>query len=133
MPIEKVATGLAVVPAPEPEQKPEAEDPRYFKLSKPIKVGNQTFEKLLVDSSELSGTVYFQLVGRFRKEYPDIYRTSINKLGEEVFLSYVVAALNPPMTAEDIPKLSFKDLPILFMAVQSFVYGARTAESATEE
>ena len=133
MPIEKVATGLAVVPDAEPEQKTEPDDPRYFKLSKPIKVGNDTFERLLVDSSELTGATYFQLVGRFRKEYPDIYRTSINKLGEEVFLSYVVAALNPPMTAEDIPKLSFKDLPILFMAVQSFVYGARTAESATEE
>ena len=133
MPIEKIAPGLAVVPSPESEQKTSEDDPRYFKLSKPIKVGDQTFERLLVDCGELSGSVYFSLVGRFRKEYPDIYRTSINKLGEEIFLSYVIAALNPPMAVEDVRKASFKDLPIMFMMVQNFVYGAKTAESATEE
>ena len=133
MPIEKVAAGLAVVPDAEPEQKTDADDPRYFKLSKPIKVNNQIFERLLVDCGELPGAVYFDLVGRFRKEYPDIYRSSINKLGEEIFLSYVLAALNPPLAVEDVRKIAFKDLPIVFMAIQSFVYGAKTAESATEE
>ena len=133
MTISKVGAGDAkdnIVKPLEPEKK--EDDPRYFKLSKPIAVGNQTFEQLLVDSSELSGTTYFKLVGRFRKEYPEMYRSSINKLGEETFMSYVVAELNPPMAAEDVPKISFTDLPILFMALQSFVFGART-EPATEE
>jgi hypothetical protein len=95
-------------------------------------IGNETVSRLLVDSGELSGTTYFKIVGRFRKEYPEIYRTSLNKLSEETFMSYVVAELNPPMAPEDLGKVSFKDLPILFLSLLGFVYGAK-ADTATEE
>src|SRR5580692_4773120 len=86
-----------------------SDDLRYFKLTKPITVGAKTFDRLLLDASELSGNTYFSLVSRFRKEFPEEYRSSFNKLGEERFLSYIVAELNPPMIVEDVQKITFKD------------------------
>jgi hypothetical protein len=106
-------------------------DPRYFRLSKPIKVGEKQFDRLLIDSSELSGAVYFNLVGRFRKECNEVYRSSTNKLAEEMFLSYIVAELNPPMVVEDLRKLPFNDLPILFIQLQAFLFSARMQSNPT--
>ncbi len=114
------------------ESPPTTDDPRYFKLSKPITVGAKTLDRLLVDTSELTGHSYFNLVARFRKECPEEYRTSLNKLTDEVFLSYVVAELNPPMVVEDVRKVTFKDLSVLFLQLVGFLFGAR-AESATKE
>ncbi len=108
--------------------KPDIDDQRYFKLSKPITVADKKITRLLVDCSELTGTTYFNLVGRFRRECPDVYRSSFNKLGEETFLSYVVAELNPPMVVEDVQKITFKDLPILFLQLASFLFADRTSE-----
>ncbi len=114
------------------ETKTDAKDPRYFKLTKPITIGQKTIDRLLVVASELTGHVYFNLVARFRKEYPDEYRLSFNKLSDELFLSYVVAELNPPMVVEDVRKISFKDLPLIFMTLAGFLFGARP-ETATKE
>ncbi len=121
---------ISVTPSPVEDLK--ADDDRYYKLFRPITVGAKTFDRLLIDSSELSGTVYFNLVSRFRKERSDIYRTSINKLMEETFLSYVIAELNPPMIVEDVQKIGFADLPLLFMSLQGFLFGARTEKTAPE-
>jgi hypothetical protein len=124
---------IAVVPQdpPPPEQPPEPEialdDPRYFWLSEPIMVAGKRIEKLLIDTSALRGPVYFKLITRLRNEHPKIQRTSINPLGEEIFLGYVVAELNPPLVVEDLAKISFDDLGILFLRMQSFLYLAQVA------
>lgn len=97
-------------------------DLRYFKLTKPITVGEKRFDRLMVDATELTGKTYFALLDRFRKEHPEIYRTSINKISEEKFLSYVLAELNPPMIVEDVMRITFKDLPIIFMQLVSFLF-----------
>ena len=127
---------IAVVPKdpPPPEEPPTPEitreDPRYFWLSEPISVAGKTIEKLLIDTSSLRGPVYFKLAARFRTEHPAVYRTSFNKFGEEIFLSYVVAELNPPMIVDDLQKLDFNDLPMLFLRMQSFLYAKRAAKEA---
>lgn len=100
-------------------------DDSFFVLSHPIQVGDKTFDKLNINPKDLPGDKYFQFVARFRKEYPDIYAMSPNKLNEEVFLTYIIAALNPPMTPEDMRKISFIDLPMIFMKCPSFIYRAR--------
>ena len=119
-------------PDPEKTPDPAPDDPRYFKLSKPIRAGDKTIDRLLLDASELSGAVYFSLVSRFRKEFPEEYRGSFNKLSDEVFLSYIVAELNPPMVVEDVRKIAFKDLPLIFITVASFLFGAKD-ETKTKE
>jgi hypothetical protein len=122
---------IALVPKepPPPEEPPEpviaADDPRYFFLNEPITVGGKPIDKLLIDTSALRGPVYFKLVTRFRSEHPDIYRNSFNKLSEEIFLSYVVAELNPPLVVDDLAKLAFDELPVLFLRMQVFLYSAR--------
>jgi hypothetical protein len=133
MPLKKTElTSGTVVSREEPvSEVPESqeEDVRYYKLAKPITVSGTVLDKLLLDPTELGGPVYFRLVARLRKEYPDIYRQSINKLGEEVFLSYIIAELNPPMTVEDLAKVSFVDLPVMFMHVLSLSFRHRTQET----
>lgn len=131
---------LAIVSEPPPPEPPppdeppkeeiQAEDPRYFYLSEPIAVAKKTFERLLIDTSALKGPVYFKLAERFRLEHPEIYRTSFNKFAEEIFLAYVVAELNPPMIIDDLQKIDFSDLPILFMRMQAFLYAAQAAKMA---
>ncbi len=134
--IEELPKPMTKIPEPDPiipkEKKPEAEDTRYFKLSKPITVGQKTLELVLVDASELTGNVYFNLVARFRKECPEEYRLSFNKLSDELFLSYVVAELNPPMVVEDVRKITFRDLPLIFMTLAGFLFGAKP-ETSTKE
>jgi hypothetical protein len=130
MPIKKtevvVSPGHTIETVVEVQPEAQEEDVRYFELSKPITVGSTEIKKLLLDPTELAGPVYFRLVGRFRKEYPEIYRQSFNKLGEEIFLAYVIAELNPPMTTEDLQKVSFVDIPVIFMRVQALAFRNRT-------
>ncbi len=128
-PMSQISEPDPVIPK---ETKIDEKDPRWFALSKPITVGQKTLDRLLVDTSELTGHSYFNLVARFRKECPTEYRESFNKLSDELFLSYVVAELNPPMVVEDVRKITFKDLPILFLQLASFLFGARV-ETSTKE
>jgi hypothetical protein len=130
MPLKKIETDSGpVVKNEDVSPEVQEEDPRYYQLAKPITVGSSVLSKLLLDPTELGGPVYFKLVARFRKEYPEIYRQSFNKLGEEIFLSYVIAELNPPMTVEDLAKVSFVDLPVLFMRVQALAFQDRTQKT----
>ena len=126
---------ISVVPKDPPPPEPPLpeiarDDPRYFFLSEPISVAGKSIDKLLIDTSSLKGPVYFKLATRFRSEHPDVYRTSFNKFGEEIFLAYVVAELNPPMIVDDLQKLDFNDLPMLFLRMQSFLYAAQAAKMA---
>src|SRR5258707_5451680 len=96
---------------------------RYFTLRKPIVCNDQEISKILCDPSELTGKQYFKLVSRFRNEYSDVYRNTLNKLQDDLFISYVIAELNPPMTLEDVQQIPFSELSIIVVIVASFVYG----------
>jgi hypothetical protein len=116
----------AATPTPVPvSPAPEAQADRYFKLSKPIEVGGrvkQKMEQLLVDVTELEGTVYFELTDRYAAEFPQQYQQSFTRFRDERFLKLLLVKLNPPMIDEDVKKISFKDLPLLFTRLQASIF-----------
>jgi hypothetical protein len=103
------------------------EDPRYFVLKKPLVVvganvkERKEIDRLLVDASELSGRQYFSLIEKFRTKHPETFRTSPNRLTEEVFLAMIVCELNGIAEA-DLYKLTFKEIPLLFYKTQGFMF-----------
>ena len=117
-PVEK--TDPVPVPAVEPEAK-EKDDPRYFVLKKPMMVGGKEVKRLLIDISEIQGGRFFILNAKFRNDYPVVYRTSMNKTGEDVFLGMMIAELNG-IVVEDLYKLNAKVLLQLFTRTQNFLY-----------
>jgi hypothetical protein len=105
--------------APE-ELKPE-DDPRYFMLSKPIRAGTRTLDKLLIDASTLDGVTYFQLVEEWNRRWPGAVRRFPVKSQDDNWLMLVIAKLNdiPP---EDLAKLNFTDLNTLFPRSLAFQF-----------
>ena len=99
----------------------EARFARYLKLRKPITCGQVTLDRLLLDPSELSGDTFFILDARFRNEHSFVYATSVNKTGESIFLSMILAELNG-ITVEDLRKVSFMELDRALRRVQNFLY-----------
>lgn len=99
----------------------EEDDSKYFYLSKPIQAGEKTLERLLLDPIGLSGRKYFELTKRFRAEYPETFRSSFNKNSEEEFISLVIAELNE-IAPQDLYKIPFNELPLLFLRASSFLY-----------
>jgi hypothetical protein len=113
----------------EVEIEPEVtEDPSYYELQKPIQVGQASVSKILLDPSGLSGPAYFKIVSRFRKEYPEEYSNSTFKFSSEIFLTLVLAELNPPMTPEDFAKISFVDLEFIFFRSKVLAFQKGTAK-----
>lgn len=109
------------------------EDTRYFYLAKPIQVGDRKIDQLLLDPKELGGRGFFAIVNEFRKTFPEIYRVSFNLYSEVSFLSMVIAKLNK-ITREDLYKLQYDELPILFLRASSFHYsGGRKPPVKTEK
>jgi hypothetical protein len=104
---------------------PSTEDERYFKLTKSIEVGGrvrQKLDRLLVDVTELPGAVYFELIDRYAAEFPAQYQTSFTRFRDERFLTLLLVKLNPPMIDEDVRRISFRDLPLLFTRLQASIF-----------
>jgi hypothetical protein len=122
-------------PPPEEPPKPEiaADDPRYFTLSEPIEVAGKTFDRLLIDTSALSGPAYFNIINRYQREYPTEFRNMVTEYNDRIFLWYLAAELNPPMVIEDLQKLWFGDLPGLVGAVSNFLLAERLARLAKKK
>lgn len=102
-----------------------SEESRYFVLSKPIEVGGRvkkTFDRLLVDSTELGGDVYFELIDRYSAEYPRAAQINFTEMRDKRFLAMVICKLNPPMIEEDLKKVSFIDLGLLFLRAQGSIF-----------
>jgi hypothetical protein len=127
MSIKKIAA--KEISAEEQERASELADAQHYVLKKPLAVGNATLTKLLVDPSEMTGAQYFSLVKRFKTENPG---QVVNfKMSDEIFLSYVLAALNPPMTLEDCANMSFVELEFALTKLMGnfFQAGATTPKS----
>ena len=62
-----------------------------------------------------------ELVERYAAEHPVSYQQSFTRFRDEKFLSLLVVRLNPPMIVEDVRRLSFKDLPLLFVRLQATI------------
>src|ERR1700733_14616389 len=81
---------LDVIETPEVEA-----DPDYYTLSNPLVLltrpgePERTLDKLLINSSKLSGKQYFQICSRFQQLYPEEARSSINKFSNDNFLSLI--------------------------------------------
>jgi hypothetical protein len=105
------------------EQKAKAAEDaeRFYELGEPITVGSRQITRLQVDSRELSGKKFFEVLALFNRRYPRLAALSLNKYDSEEYLSLVLAELNE-ITPEDLSKLSFTELPLLFMRARSFLY-----------
>jgi hypothetical protein len=103
------------------EAAPETDAESWYDLDEPITVGTQKIPRLKVDSRELSGTKFFEILENFNRTYPRLAALALNKYDTEQYLGLVIAELNQ-ITPEDLRKLSFTELPLLFMRARSFVY-----------
>jgi len=115
------------LPQPQPET-PEFEvvkdenDPRYFYLSTPINVEGKEISQLLLDpKGKLTGRDLFELVRTYERRYPESARTTFNKFVSEPFLGLVIAKLNK-IAPEDLYKMAYEDLPIMFLQAGSFQF-----------
>jgi hypothetical protein len=120
----------------EPKEELDQPDDRYFELLESITVGKDiVISKILLDPAELKGPVFFKITERFRKEYQQRYREAVSgvnsRFSDDIFLSYVIAELNPPMTVEDLQKVSFVDLDIMFLRAKAFAFLKRAIKETT--
>jgi hypothetical protein len=134
------ADNLAVVPAGEAGEEispklevvsPEAgNDVRYFYLSAPINVDGKEIKWLLLDpKGVLTGKDLFELLRTYQRKFPEDSRVTFNKFTSEVFLSLVVAKLNK-ITPEDLYKMHYEDLPLMFLQAASFQFsGGKSAKT----
>jgi hypothetical protein len=110
------------------------DEARYVKLRTPFSVPGKVFDKLLVDPSDLTGGDYLDLMTRFQREFPMHYQScKMNKLQDSIFISLVLAKLNPPMTVEDTRRLPFKELSLIEikMCQLNFFSGDQEQEPVT--
>jgi hypothetical protein len=129
-------SNLAVVPSQETSPSPELEvvspemgnDNRYFYLSSPIVVEGREIRWLLLDpKGSLTGKDLFELLRSYQRKYPEDSRVTFNKFTSEVFLSLVVAKLNK-IVPEDLYKMPYEDLPIMFLQAASFQFSGGKAK-----
>jgi hypothetical protein len=110
------------------------QDPDYFYLSSPITVDGKEFTRLRMNPKGiLKGREFFRIVDRYQRKFPDEARSSFNKFTSENFLSLVLAEINKPLTPEDLYKLDYVDLPLLFLQAASFHFSGGARKAATPE
>ena len=109
------------------------DDERYFILGKPLVIADRKLDRLLIDPrGTLAGKDFFSLIAEFRRQFPDLYRTTFNLYSEINFVSLVVAKLNK-ITPEDLYKLDYGDLPPLFLRAAAFHYSGGATKPTTTE
>jgi hypothetical protein len=106
----------------------------FFYLSTPISVDGKELKRLRLNpKGVLSGRAFFSLIQRYQRKFPDEARTNFNKFTNENFLSLVLAAINK-IAPEDLYKIDYLDLPLLFLRAASFHFsGGRTATTPEKE
>ena len=107
------------------------EDHRYYELSEPLQIGSAKISKILIDKTELKGLTYFKLNERFRNENSDAYRNCLNRLLDTTWMAYQIAELNPPMTLEDVYRIPFYDLEMIFARMPAVSFLTRTKKTET--
>jgi hypothetical protein len=143
----RVEAPIAPPPPPRVEATPEVEveveasangaepDNDYFELSTPIYVDGKEFKRLRINPKGiLKGKQFFALIGRYQRKFPDEARTAFNKFTSENFLSLVLAEINR-IAPEDLYKVDYLDLPLLFLQASAFHFagGKRATAPAKEE
>jgi len=107
-------------------------DARYFYLSAAINVDGKEISRLLLDpKGKLTGRDLFDLVRTYERRYPESSRTTFNKFISEPFLGLVIAKLNK-ITPEDLYKMAYEDLPLMFLQAGSFQFSGGRKETAKE-
>ena len=111
---------------------PAEEDYRYYELAEPLQIGSANLSKLLIDKTEIkSGLAYFKLNERYQNENPVAYRNCINRLLDTTWMAYQIAELNPPMTLEDVYRIPFYDLEMIFARMPAVSFLTRTKKTET--
>jgi hypothetical protein len=72
------------------------------------------------------------MVNRYQRKFPDEARQTSVKYVSENFLSLVLAELNG-IAPEDLGKLDYTDLPLLFLRAASFHFGAGQPNQAPDK
>jgi hypothetical protein len=99
-------------------------DPNYYYLSEPIAIDDKSVSRLRINPrGVLKGRQFFDLVNQYQRKFPDESRGVISKYTSENFLALVIAKLNQ-IAVEDLYKLDYGDLPLMFMQAQTFHFGA---------
>jgi hypothetical protein len=107
------------------------QDPNYFNLTTPIEVDGKQFNRLRINPRGiLKGKSFFNLINRYQRKFPDEARATLNKYISENFLSLVLAEINQ-IAPEDLYKVDYGDLPLLFLQAATFHFGAGR-ETTTE-
>ena len=120
----------AAAPASTNGEKP---DPNYFYLSVPINVDGKEFTRLRINpKGVLKGKQFFSLIGRYQRKFPDEARTAFNKFTSENFLSLVVGEINK-IAPEDLYKVDYVDLPLLFLEASAFHFSGGAKRATTPE
>jgi hypothetical protein len=105
----------------------------YFYLSSPILVEGKEITRLLLNPKGiLKGKSFFSIIRRYQNKFPDEARTSFNKFTSENFLSLVLAEINK-IAPEDLAKIDYTDLPLLFLRAASFHFSGGVRKAATPE
>lgn len=106
-----------------------APDPDYFELSSPITVEDKTLARLRLNPrGVLRGKQFFALINRYQRKFPEEARNTLNKYVSENFLSLVLAEING-IAPEDLYKIDYADLPLLFLQAATFHFGAGRTEA----
>jgi hypothetical protein len=106
-------------------------DPDYFYLSQSIDIDGQPVNRLRINPrGVLRGKQFFDLIGRYQRKFPEEARTSINKYVSENFLSLVIAQINE-IAPEDLYKVEYGDLPLMFLQAATFHFGAGRPTTTT--
>src|SRR6266436_988780 len=102
----------------------------YFYLSTPISVDGREMTRLRLNpKGVLKGKQFFTLIKRYQSKFPDEARTNFNKFTSENFLSLVIADINK-IVPEDLYKMSYEDLPLLFLRAASFHFSGGKPKAA---
>jgi hypothetical protein len=105
----------------------------YFKLAEPINVDGRSIDRLRINpKGVLKGKQFFSLVQRYQRRYPDEARSNFNKFTSENYLSLVLAEINK-IAPEDLYKLPYEDLPVLFLRAASFHFSAGVRQATPVE
>jgi hypothetical protein len=122
---------LQEVAPPEPSQLEVVpkDDPRYYKLTKPIQVGDRRMDRLLLDPSELNGIDFFEIIVEFKRKFPEDARLFSVKVQNENFLSLVLSRCNN-MAPEDLAKCTFQDLNAIFLRSMAFQFSGAAVTTA---
>jgi hypothetical protein len=103
---------------------PAPQDPDYFYLSTPIQVDGKEFSRLRLNPrGVLTGKQFFTITNRYKRKFPEESSTTFNRYGSENFLSLFIAELNG-IAPEDLFKLDYGDLPLMFFQAAAFHFGA---------